>query len=165
MRRDSITIYRIKLDQFIKYLKSNGAEILSVSNGYELLRFKGQSVGVIYNSGKTSGKYCNQSIKDYKSRKKWTGAPTKVKRKGSYSKEKRQLLKRDGNLCFYCIKDLNNDITLEHLISIIAGGSNKLGNMVLAHEKCNHDAGNKPLVDKIQTRIINLLKILKHEQH
>ena len=140
----------LDIDKFTKWLVQNGAEILPCTNEYELLRFKGKQVGVLYKSGKTGNIFTSFSIQCFKKGKKWSfGKPVNIGRSQNYKKEKIQLLKRDGNKCFYCGKRLGNDITLEHLISLASGGKNMLGNMVLAHEKCNQQAGNITVYQKM----------------
>ncbi len=144
--------------KFAVWLQQNGAEILPNSNEFEEIRFKGSEIGVKYKSGKYSGSYAENAFKCYLDGKKWDGRPISVGRKNSYVKEKRSILKRDGSTCFYCGKALEDDITLEHLIPLTAGGINNLSNMVLAHESCNNRMGDKHLIEKVayalQTRAI-----------
>ncbi len=148
----------VNKEKFIKWLLSNGAEILPVSNEYEEVRFKGTEVGVLYKSGKTSNYYTKNTIQCYQKARRWSGKPISTGRKPTYKREKLMLLKRDGNRCFYCHKRLGNDITLEHLIGLTSGGLNILSNMVLAHKKCNYDVGNKPLNEKVEIAIFNRTK-------
>lgn len=144
-------------DKFKKWLIQRGAEILPNSTEYELLRFKGKEIGVVYKSGKTSNDYTKKAIIAFNNNKRWDGKPYKVGRKKTYKKEKIAIQKRDGSNCFYCNKPLENDITLEHLISLVQGGKNTLGNMVLAHQECNNDAGNLTVVQKVNIAIKNRL--------
>lgn len=140
---------------FEKWLLQQGAEILPSTNEYEEIRFKGLEVGVKYKSGKYSNEYAKNAFECYKESKKWEGKPIAGKRRQSYVKQKKQLIKRDGSICFYCGLDLGNDVTVEHLISLASGGLNKLSNMVLAHEDCNKKMGNKLLIDKVNFAIKN----------
>jgi hypothetical protein len=56
-----------------------------------------------------------------------------------------QLRQRDGDNCWYCGQPLSFELegsarkfaSIEHLIDLKYGGTNKLGNLVLAHAKCN----------------------------
>ena len=150
------------INKFQKWLEQNGAEILPVTNEYEEIRFKGSEVGVKYRSGKFSGSYAKDAYFCYLHNKKWNGRPVSVGRKGSYRKEKIAILERDGHECFYCGKELWEDITLEHLIAIILGGTNELSSMVLAHEKCNQKMGHKPLVEKVEYAIKTRMENLKY---
>ena len=47
---------------------------------------------------------------------------------------------------------IDSDISIEHLVNIAHGGTNRLDNKVLAHVRCNFDAGCLSLVDKIHLR-------------
>lgn len=141
-------------DKFKSWLQQHGAEILPPTNEYEDTRFKGKEVGVRYKSGKFSNKYAEEAYNCYKQGKKWDGRPFKTGRKKSYIKEKIAIQKRDGCNCFYCGEEMTeDDLTLEHLIPLTAGGLNELSNMVLAHEECNKLMGNKPLVEKVKYAI------------
>ena len=148
--------------KFCLWLQQNGAEILPVSNQYEEIRFKGSEIGVKYKSGKYSNDYAKNAFYCYSNGKKWDGRPINVGRKNTYVKEKKEIIKRDGTTCFYCGRLLKDDITLEHLIPLTAGGLNNLSNMVLAHENCNSKMNHKPLVEKVnyalKTRVEFLTK-------
>lgn len=141
------------LDKFKIWLEQNGAEILPITNEFEMLRFRGSEVGIIYKSGKYNSPYAKKAFDCYKNNKPWDGKPINIGRSNSYSKQKKAILKRDGCNCFYCGEPLGDDITLEHLISLSSGGKNTLGNMVLAHEKCNQNAGNKTVLQKVYLAI------------
>lgn len=144
-----------KIESFKVWLQDRGCEILPNTNEYEVIRWRGREVGVIYSSGRTSNSYTSKAWDCFVKAKQWDGAPIKVGRKGSYMKEKEKLILRDGTRCFYCDGEMNEDITLEHLIAISSGGKNELSNMVLAHEKCNHDVRNKPISEKVKIAIAN----------
>lgn len=148
----------VDIEKFKSWLQENGADILPPTNQYELIRFRGKEVGVIYTSGKTSNSYCNQAILAFLRKRKWNGAPLTTIRKSNYGKEKVALLKRDGDCCFYCGEKLNDDISLEHLIPLTAGGKNILSNMVLVHKECNLQQGFKPLNEKVKYAIKNRKK-------
>ncbi len=70
----------------------------------------------------------------------------------SQERRRARLLERDGDRCWFCDRPMGNDITIEHLVPKSAGGRDMLANYALAHAKCNHDAGNLPLVKKIELR-------------
>jgi hypothetical protein len=135
--------------KFKKWLEQNGAEILPNTNEFEWIRFKGSETGVIYTSGKFSNDYAKKAFESYKQGKKWDGRPINIGRKKDYAKEKKALIIRDGKSCFYCGNLLEDDVTVEHLISLVSGGPNTLANMVLAHEDCNNLVGNRTVVEKV----------------
>lgn len=149
---------KLDINKFTDWLSHYGCEILPCSNDYEALRFRGNAVGVVYKSGKTSGLYTDKAILCFKNNKKWDGRPIKTGRKNSYRRQKAIILKRDGDNCFYCGNPLGDDITIEHLISLSSGGSNSISNMVLAHEGCNQAMNNRPIFQKVQYAINNRLK-------
>jgi hypothetical protein len=139
--------------KFEIWLQNNGAEILPTTNEHEEIRFKGSEIGVKYKSGKYSNEYAKNAFHCYQNGLKWDGRPINIGRKNSYIKEKKALIIRDGMCCFYCRKPLNDDITVEHLVSLVSGGPNTLGNMVLAHEACNNEMGNKTIVQKVERAV------------
>jgi RRXRR protein/HNH endonuclease len=75
-------------------------------------------------------------------------------RKQRRKKDKRveQLKRRDGDDCFYCGLPLLDDVTCEHLLSQADGGTGKLANLVLTHRKCNEEAADLPIVEKVKLR-------------
>ena len=142
-----------------EFLLRTGCEIIPVTNSSELLRFKGKETGVIYTTGNTSGRYVQNMLECYISRSKWNGGPDSTKRMANYRKYKVKLLKRDGDTCFCCNLPMGEDMTLEHLIPLTAGGLNVLSNMAIMHSHCNRALGNKPLFAKLNY-IIELRMIL-----
>jgi len=143
----------LNIDNFREWLLLQGAEILPKTNEYESLRFKGKEVGVVYTSGKTSNNYTIHAIKCFLKKQTWDGKPINVGRNSGYKKEKAKLIIRDGLDCFYCGLPLCDDITVEHLQPLVSGGKNTLSNMVLAHEKCNQEAGILTIVEKVRLAI------------
>lgn len=152
----------MNIEKFKKWLEQQGCEILQPTNQYELVRFKGKEVGILYTTGSTNGKYASDAIKSFSTNglHKWDGAPVSTGRQNSYRKEKKQLLARDGTKCFYCGEELGEDITLEHLIALAGGGSNTLSNMVLAHEKCNQNANTMPVYKKMEVAVMTRIALL-----
>jgi hypothetical protein len=148
------------INGFKQWLQDRGCDILPPTNEYEAIRFKGKSVGIIYKTGKTSNQYTQNAIYCFKNNKKWDGQPIKTGRKSTYKKEKEKLILRDGTSCFYCGKEMNDDITLEHLIALSSGGKNELSNMVLCHESCNQAVKNKPIGYKVNIAIKNRVELI-----
>lgn len=56
---------------------------------------------------------------------------------------------RDSMICIYCLTDLHGsdprDITLDHLVCRVDGGTNEATNLVTACRSCNSSRGDKPL--------------------
>jgi len=143
---------------FIHWLSDRGCEIVPCTNEYEALRFIGKEVGVYYKSDKVSNQFTAKAISCFIRNKSWDGKPINTGRNPSYRKEKINILKRDGSNCFLCNLPLNDDISLDHLQPLSAGGKNTLSNMVLMHEKCNNSLKNMLLIDKIKLIIKNRIK-------
>jgi len=145
------------IDKFKKWLISNGCEVEPPTNAYETIRWKGSETGVIYTTGKYSGPYAQDAVFCFKTGKKWNGGALRVGRK-TYVKQKIKLLARDGSLCFLCNTELGEDISVDHLVPLVAGGPNHLSNMVLMHERCNGKCGPMSVVEKVKIAVNNRLK-------
>lgn len=162
MRTADILLKSDKLEAFKKWIQANGGVILPNTNQYELIRFKGLSVGIVYISGKTSGTYTDSAIDSWRRGKSWDNAPISTKRKsGGYKKYHNGLVERDGRICMICGDLLMHDITVEHLQPLTAGGKNSIENMVLAHEKCNQKLSNLSLVEKLKLIVEARIKTYK----
>jgi len=145
--------------KFKLWLQANGATILPTTNEFESIRFKGSEVGVIYTSGRFSGWYAKNALDCFNKKIKWDGRPISHGRSSAYKKDKIKLLKRDGTCCFLCGKELNDDITVEHLIALVSGGKNDVSNMVLTHYECNKELTTKPIYEKVRMAIERRLKM------
>lgn len=67
----------------------------------------------------------------------------------SIARKKRKtntLIARDGNHCWYCLREFNADLpsTLDHVIPLSQGGTNENENLVLACFTCNQIKGDDP---------------------
>jgi len=49
----------------------------------------------------------------------------------------RKLLALYGDVCAWCGRKLDGDVTLDHVLAKHFGGGHDLGNLVLAHRVCN----------------------------
>lgn len=60
---------------------------------------------------------------------------------------KKQLFELDGGHCVYCWRRFNSyldpNLTIDHVIPKNRGGSNRLHNLVLSCEQCNHSKDSK----------------------
>jgi 5-methylcytosine-specific restriction endonuclease McrA len=56
---------------------------------------------------------------------------------------KRSLARRDGAKCFYCGVLLIGNCHIDHKTPVVKGGTNTLGNLVLACVQCNQEKHNK----------------------
>lgn len=144
----------MKFDKFKEWLVQNGAEVLIPTNPYEVVRFRANNqVSIIYKSKRGDMTFTGESEKAYdcyKHAKPWAGGNRKT---GTPGVTTRTILERDGNLCFYCFKPMPpEDMSREHLLSQVHGGSNHLSNQVLAHRLCNSQASHLSIMEKIKIR-------------
>lgn len=149
------------MNKFKTWLRQGGANVLNTTNEYEAVRWKGAKTGVIYKSGKANGDYAYSAMGEYQQGIAYTGGPTKTSRMKKSKKRtvKQRIAERDGTKCWFCLKEMEvGEMTLEHLIPVVAGGSNHIANTVLAHSHCNNEAGTLPLIEKIDIRVKNLMK-------
>lgn len=157
--------------KFQEWLRSNGAQVLPETNSYELARFvaKGQTC-VIY-EGRRGVRANGMALAcwvAFRSGVKYFQMGETQKPRTPMSKMKLVLRQRDGDCCFFCglamfeLSDgrpetpLCDDCTLEHLVGRAKGGPDHEDNLVLAHERCNKEADNLPLMEKIKIREANL---------
>ena len=156
--------YKKLASNFSDWLLSHGSEMRAPSNLYEVARFTTpEGVGVIYRN--VAGKLSWQNGAD----KAWqafrgddNGWRVGEKRKRGKLKHRIDAMKkRDGDDCWYCGGRFAPDnepsepglkLTIEHLCPVIHGGPDHLGNLVIAHEKCNTKAGNLSVADKVRMR-------------
>lgn len=145
-----------KLPAFKDFLAARGAEVLTPTNEWEVVRFKTRTgVAVVYRNSKgtiTAAGPARDALEAFVSQGTWS-AGVRTRRDNRYrSVEVRTLLERDGDDCFLCRLPLGNDITVEHLVPVAAGGPNHIGNKALAHQACNLRMGHLSLMEKIVLR-------------
>jgi len=136
------------------WLMRQGAEVLSPTNPFELVRFRAQGgTHVIYerkNGVLTANGFAEECLQAFRAGKR-LGMGITTGSRSSTIRMKSALLQRDGDLCFFCAKPMpQDDMTVEHLVSFHKGGPNHMDNFALAHEECNKQADNIPLVEKIK---------------
>lgn len=68
------------------------------------------------------------------------------------------LYERDGPKCFYCLRALGDDISIEHLLERSRGGTNDRENLRLAHKGCNRAVIGLSVIEKLQLRAERLAK-------
>lgn len=148
-------MYGINIEKFKTYVAKAGADILEPTNQYELLRFMSrEGIGIVY-EGKRGITFTGAALTAYqffdngkqyvasKNYQRWE-RPTVVA----------ALLERDGGDCFYCGKEMADDITVEHILAKAHGGPDSEENLCLAHERCNKDMGSLSVVEKIKAVLL-----------
>lgn len=146
--------------KFEEFLQAGGAEILKTTNPWELARFKtANGICVVYQKANGKASYSNEhahtAYTAFLERRKWTAGEISQRIKRKTVEE--LLFERDGHQCFFCgliflTTDPADRPTLEHLLSISDGGNNHLSNLCLAHERCNKEAANLSIVEKVKLR-------------
>ena len=125
--------------------------MLATTNEYELLRFTSKNgIGIVYES-KRGYTLTGSAIvaHDFFSRGK-TWIAGRAYQRWERPEVVERLLDRDGAECFYCGQALEKDITVEHILSRVHGGSDNEANLCLVHFKCNRDADCLSVVEKIK---------------
>lgn len=146
----------MKVEAFKLWLQQQGAELLSPTNQYEVLRARARGrVHILYKDSRgavTWPDFLRQCYANFE-----RGARMDMglagKARTTDQRTRLALLERDGRDCFFCSTTMpDDDITIEHLVSLHKGGPNHMDNLVLAHRACNQKADNLPLVRKIRLR-------------
>lgn len=140
---------------FHLWLRQNGAEVLAPTNPFEFARFRARGgVHVIYEGrrGISSQGFARECFDAWFAGERLSmGITTKPRDRLSHLKA--ALSERDGMECFYCGLIMTPEaMTIEHLVSRDKGGPDHADNLALAHEACNKEADNLPLVEKIKMR-------------
>lgn len=145
----------MKKEKFIAWLRANGAEVLPTTNSYEIARFIAHGrVNIIYEGrrGIRSIGFAEECLRAFE-RGAMMNMGVTQKPRNNISRVKLALQQRDGSFCFFCLKAITEDTcTIEHLVARGKGGPDHQDNLALAHEKCNKDAANLPLMEKIKIR-------------
>lgn len=162
MNADSVnvpycTMQPKQLKRFTDFLVAHGADILTETNPYEVLRVRtARGVFVLYRKKGGRLTWPDELVKAfqaYKGRGSWS-AGFRHTRSKKPSVKLRSVLDRDGNDCFYCGRPFTEGkpATLEHLVPVVHGGTNHLSNLAAAHEDCNEEAHHLPVVEKVALR-------------
>lgn len=142
---------------FSAWLTARGAQVLAVTNEWEVCRFvTSRGTSIIYKKKNDVMTFVNESHEAYTaflSNASWRAMPPS-KRKAKSSPICKTLRERDGDNCFYCRKPVEvEDESIEHLVPITHGGPDHIANMVLAHRApCNAQAGHLSVMEKIRLR-------------
>jgi hypothetical protein len=165
----NLAVFSKKLPGFLSMLKSAGAEVLQTTNEWEVLRFRtGTGVSIVYRNAKGNLNFTGESQaawNAYSTQASWKPKlPTDTGRRDSRVKKAspviRTVRERDGDLCFFCRKEVSDtDASLEHLVPLGHGGPSHLSNFFLAHRVCNSRAGHLSAVEKIKLHVSEELKV------
>ena len=141
---------------FLAYIEAQGGDVLRPTNPWELARYTlNNMLHIVYTKVNHRLTWTGASRDHYAAFTKGQpllAAPKDKLRPKQRASRRRRLMERDGDVCWYCGRFLYDDVTIEHLIPQARGGSHAVENLVLAHERCNHDAGDLSLAEKIALR-------------
>ena len=146
-----------QIDAFARYLAASGAEIRELTNPWELIRYKLPECGMLVVYQNAKGKITVPPVTmEHYALFRQNKPLVKHGRKGADFKAfiVPKLLERDGDTCVLCGYFLNGDITLEHFLNVSDGGTNRIANLGLAHERCNRLLGDLSIMEKIRLRDI-----------
>lgn len=143
-----------KIDKLITFLKASGAEVLEPTNPHEVVRFRTvNGVSIIYKKKNGCLTFTGEAEEAFE--KMLNTSPWRIEPKGQVRKRNalREVMKRDGDDCFFCHKPTTDKTrTLEHLLAVAHGGNNNPANLVIACEGCNKTVGDLPIIEKIRFR-------------
>lgn len=147
--------------KFSAWLTAHGASMLTPTNEWELMRWTGNGgTSVIYTNAR--GRLSFNGTSEAAFRAFSTGDNTyrvspPSKRRGKVPVTIKALRARDGNACFYCLGDVDDDqASVEHLVPVTHGGPSHMSNYVLAHQGCNREAGHASAMEKISKHVAAL---------
>lgn len=140
------------------YLDTIGVNYIETTNSYEVARFiVNDEICVIYEGRKGlsgNNKTANRIIDAFLSKKLINIQD--CKRRTLKDKFYEQLIKRDGNRCFYTGAEMTKEqASIEHLIPLSRGGKNNLDNLVLCLKEENKKLANLSLIEKIKYKLNN----------
>ena len=149
-------VIELKVETFKKFLAERGAEVLTTTNEWEVIRFRcSKGVSIIYANKRSELTFYGRSgdaWDAFTGSKTWRAFPATRRSTNNVVNTIRQ---RDGDNCFYCLKSVSiEDESEEHLLSLTHQGPDTLHNKVLAHKACNQKAGSLPLAGKIALHVL-----------
>lgn len=136
------------------WLTAAGAECLSPTNPWEVLRFRAAgATHVVYFNKKDQVSMTDATreiLNAFFQGTHWSAGVAVARRKRGV--DETTLRARDGDGCFLCGEVLGDDATIEHLVPVVHGGPNHISNKVLAHQACNQRLGHLSLPEKLALR-------------
>lgn len=159
-----------RLPELRSWLEARGASLIDTTNEWEVLRFKGgQMTAVIYRNKANRLTYtggAKAAVTAFMRNASWRVAPATKRTKSSGGRNPvfKTLRTRDGDRCFFCLEAVEQaDESIEHLVAVTHQGPNHISNLVLAHRKCNADAGHLSAMAKIQIHVSAAIKAAASE--
>ncbi len=155
-----------EIEAFSNWLTKCGAELLSHTNEWEIIRIKAEGETLVsYKNAKGRQKWPPSLVKYHKcfSRGKSLKLASPITQYKGNKKARLKLLgDRDGWSCWYCDTPLwpvdrikvegEVSATIEEVCPRQIGGPTHIGNQVLACAACNSEAGNMSVAAKVVLR-------------
>lgn len=153
----SLKSLTVKKEKFLAFLTANGAELLTPTNEWEVVRFiAGGVTSVIYKTKTGQLTFTGESLvafNAFKSAAQWRAMPRTGNKKKSPPRLQ-AIRERDGGYCFFCLKPVAVEHeSEEHLVAMTHGGPNHISNLFLSHKICNSAAGHLSAADKIKIHV------------
>jgi hypothetical protein len=149
----------LPVGKFKKFIVNCGGQLLHETNEYEVIRVQtDHGVQILYRKASGLLNWPDELVKAYMAYKsggkvKWRASKKKKVNRKRGPVVVQTLAKRDGESCWFCGLPLTQEeATIEHLLNVSNGGNNHINNLVLAHEKCNQQARNMGIADKVRLR-------------
>lgn len=155
-KTDSAKILRLK-PKFEQFVIDRGGEVLAPTSEWELVRFKANGLtAIIYRKSTEQVTFsggAKTAFDAFLRQKPWSAGNKTKRKKGKQSVVIQSLIKRDGRQCFYCgLETSDEDASVEHVVPLNAGGTDHMANKVLAHQRCNSEAGHLNVLEKVNLR-------------
>jgi len=153
-----------ELERFSAWVSARGGEVLVPTNEWELVRFRGNGeTSIIYTSKTGSRTFTGMAAATWEAFQKGdttfrlagrSARPSQSSRRRTRSVIVATILKRDGDVCFYCGEPFGDGRprTKEHLVGRTHGGPDHISNLFLSCEPCNVEAGHLSAPEKIRLR-------------
>lgn len=145
-----------RLPSLRDWLAARGASLIDTTNEWEVIRFKtSKSTAVIYRKatgGLTYTGGAKAAVDSFCKNAEWRAwsATKRAKSKPGRNPVFNTLRRRDGDLCFFCQQHVGEEVeSIEHLVAVTHQGPNHISNYVLAHRRCNAQAGHMSAMEKI----------------
>lgn len=153
----------MKTEKFRTYLGNHGAIVLEPTNVWEVIRFKTvNGVSVVYTNKNGHLTFTGESSKAYEMFEAGKHWKAKDRKRQSLKAQKARLATRDGKRCFCCAKPFTLDeLTVEHLLSFVHGGTDNHNNLAIVCEPCNVELGSLSVTKKIEAIIKHRLKTVR----
>ena len=149
----------LPVGKFKKFLVNCGGQLLHETNEYEVIRVQtDKGVQILYRKASGFLTWPEELVKAYMAYKSGGKVKWRASKKRKVTRKRgpvavQTITKRDGEGCWFCGQPMDlTKATIEHLLNVSNGGNNHINNLVLAHEKCNQQARNLGIAEKVLLR-------------